>query len=202
MVSSFADRTPEDYARLRRDIEIFRNAYVDHLNRTRPMLQAGTPVPYDRQRSELQRLVVRAGVAVQEAGLQIVLQGPPAMPRPPLIGLTSVAFAHEDELWRNPPSPFGGHIKESPELVLDTLDHADALLQAREAEVRRRRRSPLYWGDRALRAVLGFPAYLISLVAGFDRRELSPDRARILWLVSVAADVASIFAFGRLLGWW
>jgi hypothetical protein len=117
------------------------------------------------------------------------------------VGITSVAFAHEDDLWRGP--NFGtGQNQESYELVLDALVQADTLLEDSQESARRRRSHPLYWADRFLRAVLGFPAYLISLVGGFDRRELSAEGARVLWLVSLIADVAGIFGFGRLVGWW
>jgi len=71
-----------------------------------------------------------------------------------------------------------------------------------DLELQRRRR-PAYWVDRSLRAVLGFPAYLISLVFGFDRRELAPGRARALWAFSVAIEaVAAIVALASAFGWW
>ena len=51
--------------------------------------------------------------------------------------------------------------------------------------------------------MLGFPAYLISLVFGFDRRDLAPGRARALWALSVAIEaVATIVALGNAFGWW
>jgi hypothetical protein len=96
----------------------------------------------------------------------------------------------------------GERYQTSYELTLDAIDQADALLEGRAETERRRRTSLIYWADRGLRAVLGFPAYLISVVGGFDRRELSSEGSRALWLVSLAADAAGIFGFGRLLGWW
>lgn len=203
-MAPFGDRSPAEFERLRGDIATFRNAYVGYLNETLLLVKHGAVIPYDGRRKELQRLAVRADQAVGASGMYVALTAPPLMPqRPPLVGVASIAFAHEDGLWRNPTNYFSDeHYKESYELVVEALDQADALLERREEAERRRRRSPLYWADRFLRAVLGFPAYLISLAAGFDRRDLSPDRARALWLVSVVADVAGIVGFGRLMGWW
>jgi hypothetical protein len=100
-------------------------------------------------------------------------------------------------------SQFGfGHLRQPYEEVLDTIDKASAGLSLMAAEARRRRRNPFYWGDRILRAILGFPAYLASLLLGFDRRELSPRAEQGLWLFSVAADAASMYGFGRLVHWW
>jgi hypothetical protein len=203
-VAPFGDRSPAEFERLRGDIATFRNAYVGYLNETLPLVNSGAAILYDGRRKELQRLAVRADQAVDASGMYVALAAPPLMPqRPQLVGVASIAFAHEDALWRNPTNYFSDeHYKESYELVIEALDQADALLERREEEVRRRRRSPMYWGDRFLRAVLGFPAYLISLVAGFDRRDLSAGGARVLWLVSLVADVVGIVGFGRLMGWW
>jgi hypothetical protein len=197
----FGDRSPEDYEHLRRDLLTFRNAYIEYLNATLPTVLRGGAPPHNDARQRVQRLAVRAEKAVSATGMSIGLGAPPLFPRPPLVGITSVAFAHEDDLWRGP--NFGtGQNQESYELVLDALVQADTLLEDSQESARRRRSHPLYWADRFLRAVLGFPAYLISLVGGFDRRELSAEGARVLWLVSLIADVAGIFGFGRLVGWW
>ena len=53
-------------------------------------------------------------------------------------------------------------------------------IEKRLHELQLRRRQPTYWIDRVLRAVLGFPAYLISLLFGFDRYSLLGGRARAL----------------------
>jgi hypothetical protein len=198
----FRDRTPADYQRMRAEIATFRNEYVAYLNRTLQMVYAGGVPTYDGDRQRLQHLAVRAEQAVNASGVKIALLPPRFFPAPPLEGLASVAFAHEDEKWRNPTGMSGGHHKESYELAVEALDSADALLRIAEEAVARRRRKPLYWADRLLRAVLGFPAYLISLVLGFDRHDLSPEGGRVLWLVSLAADIAGLFGLGRLIGWW
>jgi hypothetical protein len=199
----FGDRSPQQYARLRQAIAGFRNTYVAYLNDTLPLVHGGGVPAYDERRRALQRLAVRADQAVNASGLVVALAPPPALGGPVLRGVAAIAFAHEDQRWGVIERSFlGGHYKQSYEVVIEALDSADALLEEQEEDARRQRRRPLYWGDRLLRAVLGFPAYLVSLVAGFDRRELSPESARVLWIVSLAADAATIFGFGRLLGWW
>jgi hypothetical protein len=190
----FGDRSPAEIDQLRRDIAAFRNPYVGYVNDT---LEMGSLPPYDVRRKDLERLAVRADLAVSASGLTVVLEAPPRYPRPSLLGVANIAFAHEDEAWQ---SPYGG--KPSYVFVVEMLDQADAYLEVQKEEIVRRRRSPFYWGDRFLRAVLGFPAYLISLIGGFDRRSLSPERASALWLVSVAADAVTLYLFGRFLGWW
>jgi hypothetical protein len=99
----------------------------------------------------------------------------------------------------------GLYLTEAPrpyETVVDALDQAEAILEAEQRLAERRRWNPLYWADRSLRAVLGFPAYVISLVFGFDRHSLSTSSERALWWFSLAADAAGIYGFGVLLGWW
>jgi hypothetical protein len=86
--------------------------------------------------------------------------------------------------------------------VIDLVDTAVANLEMRRSEVEARRRRPTFWADRILRAVLGFPAYLISLVFGFDRRALSGGKAQTLWALSLIADGVSVVAAGRAFGWW
>ena len=66
-----------------------------------------------------------------------------------------------------------------------------------------RRRQPTYWIDRVLRAVLGFPAYLISLLFGFDRYSLLGGRARALWVLSVVIDATAVaVTLGSAFDWW
>jgi hypothetical protein len=120
-----------------------------------------------------------------------------------MIGLARVAFAHEDPSFR-PPRGFGWDKEEvqSYDLALDAVTAADQALKRRHDAEAKRRRRPSYWVDRGLRAVLGFPGYLISLVFGFDRRDLNAGQSRVLWLLSLVADAGGIWGLGNSLGWW
>lgn len=120
---------------------------------------------------------------------------------PLLQGLNVVAFIHE--------SPHG--FSESVvmpglppyQVVLDVVDQTAAYLDDAEAEARRRRRNPLYWADRVLRALLGLPAYLVSLVfrVPLERVEQSPV-ALPLRLLGLVLEIVGIVVAGRAAGWW
>ncbi len=195
------NRSPSYYERLQADLLAFREPYVEYLNRTLGTGSSAGP-SFDAERSRLVRLATLASNAVGCVGMRIALLPPPAFGGVVLEGLAQVAFAHEDGRWARS-SMFGvGHFRQPYEEVLDTIDKAYAALGLMALEARRRRHNPFYWGDRLLRAVLGFPAYLVSLVLGFDRRQLSPRAEQSLWLFSVAADAATIYGFGRLVHWW
>ena len=121
-----------------------------------------------------------------------------------MIGLSRVAFAHEDPIFRTEATWWAPESRRQPfELAVDAVDVASAHLEEQLAREQQHRRRPTYWIDRGLRAVLGFPAYLISVLLGFDRRELAPGRARALWTLSVAIEAgALIVGLGSSLGWW
>lgn len=201
MSNPFRSNSPAYYEALRGDLRDFRELYVPYLNETVPRVYSGESVRRDERRAELLRAAVRAHRAVGVTGIRLAWLPPPIFrdSTPPLEGLVSVAFGHENEAYRgfsgmNIPKPF--------ELVLDAVDQADAILEVREHEAKRRRRQPTYWIDRTLRAVLGTPAYLASMILRFDLNDLSSSKGRILWWLSLLADVAGVFAVGRMLEWW
>jgi hypothetical protein len=200
--SPFGGRPPRELRRQITNLSEFRSAYVEYLNDTLQATLNGAPVSHSAERTKVLRLATRAGSAVDIAGVLVAVSAPPAAgPRPPLVGLVPVAFAHEDPMYRSFVLP-GEAPRQSFDYALDAVDSALEKLVTRLEEEKRRRRNPLYWADRGLRAILGFPAYLISLVFGFDRRALRPSASRALWLLSVAADAAGLWALGRQLGWW
>jgi hypothetical protein len=202
-VSPFNERSPAELKAFIEDLRQFRNAYVEHLNATLPALQSGRPIDHTAARTRVLHLAVRAERAVSAAGFSVALAPPPvAVGKAPIFGLTGVAFAHEDPTYRSPNDSllFRDPPKQSYEHALDAVDRADAVLNQTLETERARRRRATYWVDRILRVVLGFPAYLISLILGFDRRALSPGKAQTLWILSVAADVAGLFALGITLG--
>ena len=95
----------------------------------------------------------------------------------------------------------GGH--EIPHNVLDWCRLADAQLEHRQTMLRQQRANPLYWVDRLLRALLGIPAYLLSLIlpasyARIDRSVFGPA----LRLISAAGTLFGIYIGGRDVGWW
>lgn len=197
------NRSPAQLVSLIDDLRNFRIAYVPYLNATLPSIMRGEPIAHTGERAKVFHLAVRAEQAVAAAGVRVAVTPPPiAQGKFPISGLAGVAFAHEDPTYR--PSYYlrDETPKQSYEYALDAVDSADVLLSRSLEQVRARRRRPTYWVDRMLRAILGFPAYLISLIFGFDRHALSPEKGRILWLLSVAADAAGIFALGQAVGWW
>ncbi len=202
-MSLFGPPSPKHYRELRRALRDFRNPYVEYMNRIMSNVYEGGHVTRGSERSELLRKAVLAGHAVNRTGIRVAWLPPAVMNAPPLEGLANVAFAHENPLYWEPDE--GLYLRGSPrpfDLVVDALDSADVILEERQREAERLRKSPFYWGDRVLRAILGFPAYLVSLILGFDRRALSTTSARALWWLSLAADAAGIYGFGMLVEWW
>lgn len=131
----------------------------------------------------------------------LIVTPPPAMEGGPVYrGLDNLAFLHEVPGFR----PIG--LSEGPavyEGVLDNLNTAIARLEHAEREVKRRRRNPFYWVDRGLRAVLGIPAYLVSLVIGVPKVRIERSWAGFpLRVLGVAADLLAVYGGGHLLGWW
>jgi hypothetical protein len=145
-------------------------------------------------RAELNRLIPTAQEALRTARIELVVQPGALVGGPSHSGLANVAFLFEEPGW-------GG--VGIPRRVFDLGGIGIAQLEKQIAETTRRRRNPLYWTDRGLRAVLGFPAYLLSLILGVPvaRIEESP------WAIFIrAAEIAlaAIGAYfgGREAGWW
>jgi hypothetical protein len=174
----------------------FRQPYADYVDRVVPDIYSGKPPVLDAERQQLVQLSTAAGAAVDAAGIRIAI-GPPGGNQLTLFGVASIAFAYENKLYRGV-SPFGDRYSTPYQTVLDALDQADAILLRREKESRRLLRRL----DRVLRLVLGFPAYLASIIFGLDLRNISEKQARGLWFLSVLADGATLFGFGKLIGWW
>lgn len=192
--------SPSYYQKLRNDLHKFHEAYVAYTNRAAGDIQAGGHAAHSAERSEVVRLSVAASRAVAVSGLQLAWLPPAAIANstPPAEGLAAVALVHESRMYRGL-SSMG---PTSIETTVDAIGTADAILSIRQDELAARRRSPWYWGDRIVRAVLGFPGYFISVVFGFDRFTLSSAQGRTLWVLSVLADGAAVFGLGRTLGWW
>ena len=205
MTSPFASRSPAIYRELLQRLQTFRSAYISYINATREAVYSGQPVENTAERSQVLQLAVLAEEAVLIAGIPVRVSPPPGLShRPPVTGLAAVAFAHEDPVFRMGAASWASEsYRQTFELAVDAVDSASARLENLLQHEQKRRRRPTYWIDRALRLVLGFPAYLISLIFGFDRRDLAPGPARALWALSVTIDiVATIVAVGSAFGWW
>jgi hypothetical protein len=156
-----ADPTPREIRQWSHDLVAFRDAYVTYLNETIP--RNGTPIPQARRR-EVVRLAQPAQVALDGLGADFVWLPPPVTQTGPMRGLVNTVFVHE--------TPFGDGVgsmcnwPKSWEGILNVVDSSLAQLETMDREARRRRHSPFYRGDRILRALLGFPAYLLVLIFG------------------------------------
>ena len=198
------DLSPSQLRRHLSALQKFRRAYIDYLNATLEDTFAGNPIAHTPERAKLMKLAVKADEALAVANvLPVIFPAPNAEGKPRLAGLCNIALAHEDPTYRMPtgswlPEP----LKQAYHTALEAVDYGDGLLHAKLEIERRRRLNPLYWGDRLLRACLGFPAYLLSVIFRFDRNELSPGAERALTALSVTADISGVWAVGRALGWW
>jgi hypothetical protein len=81
------------------------------------------------------------------------------------------AHARADQHDLRPETPFGGvpgmfNWPSSYQGIIDIVDTCLSRLDQLEVEIHRTRRNPLYWGDRILTALLGFPAYVLGKIFG------------------------------------
>jgi hypothetical protein len=176
----YADRSPASLRKAAQEIAAWRNDYVDLVNR----YKSGTVPTYHQERTALIQRASRIDRLLAEGG-GYRFSG----------GLAQNAFAFEEE-------PDWPTHRPSYVNVVDGLGMVIGWYQDRHEEEVAKRRHAIYWVDRTLHAILGFPGYLISLVLGFDRRDLSATAGRTLWWLSVAADAVTIWGFGHLLNWW
>lgn len=153
-----------------------------------------------QRRARVTALIPAAHWAIRSAGMDVWIAPPPMLGGPAKHGLSNCAFAHEvlPEL----PLPTGG-IPESCRTVLDVVEQSTGFLRELEKDVTEARRRPTYWADRVLRAVLGFPAYLIGLVSGKPTAEVEHSKAGgPLRFLGAAGAVATIAGTGHAFGWW
>lgn len=191
------DVSPKQVIRWQEDLRRFREAYVAYLNAT--VLAGRHPTSEPQLRSQVSRFVPAAQAALgaiqAEVGWDLRHSGGPL-----ILGLVNMTFLHETSHGYS-----GGLMPGVPpyQAVLDTIDGALASLEVILEEVRRQRRNPIYWLDRLLRTVLGFPAYFVSLVfrVPLDRIEESPYGTP-LRLLGLVIEGTLVYIGGRELGWW
>jgi hypothetical protein len=188
--------TPRRLYEHREAVVAFHNAYVAYLEASVP---GGPEVSADeayRRRGDVTELIPAAQAALTIAGIDMTVYPPPAFGGPVLNGLANVAFAHEAPGFRRGEPAI-------PQQVMDVSRLAAAELESRAKALRRRRKNPLYWGDRILRAVLGFPAYLLSLILGVPvaRIEDSPF-GTLLRIFGLALQALAVYFAGHAAKWW
>jgi hypothetical protein len=76
-------------------------------------------------------------------------------------------------------------------------------LERRERDIAHRRRNPLYWGDRLLSLLLGFPSYLVGKIIGVPASRIDATPwGTILRVAELAAAGLGVYLGGRNAGWW
>jgi hypothetical protein len=188
---------PNDLRERRDALVRFNNVYVEYLEE---LHKNGSADPKEalRLRGEVIEAMPLAQQALTTAGVELAVTPPPMTGGVVMRGLPNTAFLHEQPGYRLE-GPFG--YKPTYAYVLDMVRLGSQYLTEREREERRRRRSPLYWIDRALRLTLGIPAYLVSLVIGVPRWRVEASAfGPLLRGVGVIADLAGVFALGKLIG--
>lgn len=189
-----ADIPPRRLRAHREALVAFRDAYNAYIEAT----ERGGTGDAVKVRRQVSAAIRAASNAARLAGTDLAIYPPPAVGGPVLRGLANVAFAHETVH-----GVIGLHGPPAWQRVLDMTETGIAQLEDRERRVRRRRRNPLYWGDRFLRAVLGFPVYLLSILVGepVERFAQSP-LARAVRIVELPLAIASVYLGGKAVGWW
>lgn len=181
------DPSPRRISEWRHDLVVFRDTYVTYLNDT---LGKETVIPQSR-RSEVVRRAQAAQMVFDKIGATFTWEPPPVTHTGLMHGLVNTVFVHE--------TPFGGvegmfgNWLRSYEGILHTVDSSLAALEKMDEEARRRRRNPFYWGDRALTALLGFPAYLLGLIFGVPRSKIEDSVwGTALRIVALVIDSALV----------
>ncbi len=141
--------------RLRRHAEAlrkFRETYERYLAASRGQGNFTQQQTTNLRRS-ISSLTPAASAALEVAGMEPGQLPPPALGGYAVSGLPNLVFLHERSFTAS----------DVPGFLLDMCDSAIAKIEDMLSEEKRRRWNPLYWVDRFLRAVLGIPAYLISI---------------------------------------
>jgi hypothetical protein len=179
------DASPRQIREWRNDLAAFRDTYTAYLNQT---LNMNKPVPAALRR-EVVRLAQPAQEALHSIGAVFAWDPPPITQTPRIYGVVNTVFLHE--------TPFGGFSEgmfgnwpTSYEGILNAVEIGISHLDKLAIDVRRRRRNPLYWGDRVLRALLGFPAYLLGLIFRVPARQI--DESALGLALRIAAFVVEV----------
>jgi hypothetical protein len=174
------DDSPRTLRRYQKALSEFHSAYKEHL-------ATGSPAA----RSRAVAAIPAASEAMDELGIGVEVLPPPALGGYRVQGLYNVAFLHERYSYGD------------PKFVIDFVENAQAAAKLRLQQAKRRRRNPLYWGDRVLRAILGFPVYLVGLILRIPPERLDASAwGTVLRVAGLAAEIALVAVGGRQVGWW
>jgi hypothetical protein len=144
-------------------------------------------------RARVVKTIPAAHEALNALGLEPAVLPPPALGGYTLRGLFNTAFAHERYTWAG----------DMPQATIDIAEAGRVKAELRLEEARRLRRNPLYWGDRLLRAILGFPVYLVGLILRVPPERLDASAwGTVLRLAGLAVEGALVLVTGRQVGWW
>jgi hypothetical protein len=183
------DIPPRQVREWRHDLVAFRDTYVDYLNKT----VGGPALP--ALRAEVLRRAQPAQNVLARLGADFVWIGPPVAGSPVMRGLFNTMFIHETPyggltsgMFGNWPTPYQG--------VIDIVDASLSKLEQMDFEVHRRRRNPLYWSDRILTALLGFPAYLLSKVIGVPASRIEESPLGVALRVAAFIVEAGVLVLG------
>jgi hypothetical protein len=172
---------------MRAALAAFQSAYVDYLRN-----------PDQAAKSKVFRAMPDAELAILSGGGGVTFTDPPAMGsmRRMYTGLSQTAFIHETG-WGDV------HGRRPYELVLEGLESADAVLASEERRVADRRRHLTYWLDRAVRAALMLPAYLLSVILGESVGKIDRSAWGVpLRLLAIVADAAGVYGAGKAFRLW
>lgn len=199
MAERLVDTSPRRLRDWKEDVSAFREAYGRYLNATVRGRQH--PDQVQALRSEVNRTAAPAQAVFNrigaDVGWDLRAQGGPL-----IRGLVATMFIHES-VWGYSGSGMFSTGGEPWRGVLDVTENAIAALDVMERDAKKLRRRPIYWLDRGLGAVLGFPAYLISLVfrVSLEQIEHSPF-ATPLRLTGIVIDGFVVYFGGHALRWW
>jgi hypothetical protein len=180
--------TPAELHGMREALQAFKTAYTEYLEN-----------PTSDRRSRVIRAIPEAEEALLTGGGGYTFTDPPAMGpmRQTYMGLSATAFLHEQRGW--------GEVHGRPpfELVLEGIESADAFLAVEERKVAERRGRPTYWIDRAVRAALMLPAYIVSVILGESVGKIDRSAWGLpLRVLAVVADALGVYGAGKAFGWW
>jgi hypothetical protein len=190
------DPSPRALYEWRHDLVAFRDSYVNYLNAT-----AGSGQPGSAQmRSDVVRLAHRAQSVMDRLGAHFAWESAPVTGGTVMHGLVNTVFIHE--------TPFGGvsamfNWPKSYEGIINLVDTCLSRLDELDVEIHRRRRNPLYWGDRILSALLGFPAYVLGLVFGVptSRIDESPFGTALRVATFIVETAVLVLGLNELFHW-
>lgn len=179
-----ADKPPRTYRRYSEALDAFLDAYREYL-------EGG-----DQQaRARVVKAIPAADEALTALGLLPGVMPPPGLGGYAVSGLANTAFLHEQWLWAAQ--------SNTDQATIDAAEQGKAKAELRLQEARRRRLNPLYWGDRFLRAVLGFPVYLVGLILRIPAERIDASAWGVfLRVAGLVVEAALVVVTGRQIGWW